>query len=479
MNDFLTWIQHATAQDFINLSNEILWSYFLIFLLIGVGLYFTVKTRFVQVRLFGEMFRLLGDGFNRYPKEQRGISSFQAFCISAASRVGIGNLAGVAGAIALGGPGAVFWMWALAVIGAASGFVESTLAQIYKVKDKSGFRGGPAYYMEKGLGKRWMGILFAILIMVCFGFVFNAVQANTVTAAVETAFGFDKNIFGIILSILTAIVIFGGVKRIASISTWLVPTMATFYIFIALFVMIVNFRQIPEVFMTILSHAFGFQEFLGGGIGTAITLGIKRGLFSNEAGMGSAPNAAATATVSHPVKQGLVQALGVYVDTLLVCSATAFIILTSGIYKTGEVSGIELTQASLSSHMGDWATIFIAIILFFFAFTSIIGNYYYGETNIEFIGKKTRTSILIYRLCVVGMVMFGSVAHNEMVWSLADIFMGLMALFNLVAIVLLGKFAFAALKDYTDQRKAGKDPVFYADSIEGLTNIEGWEKRPK
>ncbi|GIO01530.1 alanine/glycine:cation symporter family protein [Brevibacillus laterosporus] len=468
----------TSLERVLSVSNDFLWTYILIFILIAVGIYFTIRTRFVQIRLVGEMFRLLGDGVNRNSQEKKGVSSFQAFCMSAASRVGTGNLAGVAIAIAVGGPGAVFWMWLLATVGAASSFVECTLAQIYKVHDKHGFRGGPAYYMEKALNQRWMGITFAVLITLCFGFVFNAVQANTITAAMQTAFGVDKVTMGIILCILTAIVVFGGVKRVAAISKWIVPIMATLYIGIALFVTLMNYQQIPAVFMSIVSHAFGLQEAFGGGIGMALSMGIKRGLFSNEAGMGSAPNAAATADITHPVKQGLLQTLGVYVDTLLVCSATAFIILTSGIYVDSGMGGIELTQAALSTQLGYWAVYFIAVIVFFFAYSSIVGNYYYGETNIDFIRSESRTWVLLYRLCVIGMVMFGSLAQNDIVWTLADLFMGMMALLNLIAIFLLGKYAFAALTDYVQQRKAGQDPVFYSDSIPGLVNTECWERDP-
>ncbi|WP_102275622.1 alanine/glycine:cation symporter family protein [Cytobacillus massiliigabonensis] len=463
-------------ESVIGYLNDIIWTYVLIAALIILGLYFSFRSKFVQLRYFGEMFRILGDKSMVTADGKRGISSFQAFCISAASRVGTGNIAGVATAIAAGGPGAVFWMWLIAFLGAASSFVESTLAQIYKVKDKDGFRGGPAYYMEKGLNKRWMGIIFAIIITFCFGLVFNSVQSNTISLAFNEAFGTSRLTIGIILAVLTAIIIFGGVKRIANVSQVVVPIMAVIYLFVAIAVVIMNISEIPNLIVMIVKGAFGLDEVLGGTIGAAIMMGVKRGLFSNEAGMGSAPNAAATAAVSHPVKQGLIQTLGVFVDTILICSATAFIILLYGDFSTSDLTGIQLTQAALSSHIGSWAPIFVAVAIFLFAFTSVIGNYYYGETNIEFI-KNSPTALFIYRIAVIGMVVFGAVVDLAIVWNLADLFMGIMALINLVAIVMLGKIAFAALKDYKAQRKEGKDPVFYADSIPGLDGIECWETR--
>lgn len=462
-------------ESFVGLANDLLWSKILIALLVVVGLYFTLKTKFLQFRLIGEMVRLLGEGAKGSAKKPGSISSFQAFCISTASRVGTGNLAGVAMAISVGGPGAVFWMWLIALIGAASAFVESTLAQIFKVKDGSGFRGGPAYYMEQGLKKRWMGVLFAVLITLCFGLVFNAVQANTISQAFTTAYGLNPTVMGLILSVVTAFIIFGGVKRVAKVAEFMVPVMAGAYVLIALYIVVTNIAQLPAVLTLIVKSAFGLEQVAGGGMGAAMMWGIKRGLFSNEAGMGSAANAAATADVTHPAKQGLIQALGVFVDTLLVCSATAFIVLLSGQYTTEGLDGIALTQVALSSHVGDWASAFIAVIIFLFAFSSVIGNYYYGETNIEFI-KSNKTWMTIYRLAVIGMVMFGSLAKISIVWDLADLFMALMALLNMTAIVLLGKYAFAALKDYTKQKKAGKDPVFHASAIPGMPQVDCWEE---
>lgn len=451
--------------------NDVLWTYVIVGMLIVAGLYFTIRSRFVQFRFLKEMFRLLGEGIEK----KDGISSFQAFCISTASRVGVGNIAGVAMAIAIGGPGAVFWMWLIAIIGSASAFVEATLAQVYKVKDGDTFRGGPAYYMEKGLRKRWMGILFAILITLCFGLVFNSVQANTISVAFESTYGINRMVLGLMIAAVFAVIIFGGIKRVARFTELIVPVMAVIYILLALYVVVTNITQLPAVFKQIFTSAFGLEQAIGGGIGAAMMQGIKRGLFSNEAGMGSAPNAAATATVSHPVKQGLIQALGVFVDTLIICSCTGMIVLFSGAFTQDSLSGIEIAQVALSQEVGVWAEHFLTISIFLFAFSSLIGNYYYGETNIEFI-RESRTWVLIYRLAVIAMVIWGSVTQVQVVWNLADLFMGLMAILNLIAILLLGKVAFAALQDYHKQLKEGKNPDFTSDRIENLTNADCWDK---
>lgn len=454
--------------------NDFIWTYILIAMLIVLGLYFTVRTRFVQFRYFKEMFRLLGDGASKDAKKEGKVSSFQAFCISTASRVGTGNIAGIALAVVAGGPGSIFWMWLIALIGSASSFVESTLAQIFKVKDGNTFRGGPAYYMEKGLNKKWMGITFSILITICFGFVFNAVQANTVAGAFSNAFGINKLVMGIVLAILTGLVIFGGIQRIAKVSEIIVPVLAGLYILVAIFIVVTNIGQLPGIFKMIFESAFDFRSISMGTMGGIILTGVKRGLFSNEAGMGSAPNAAATADVSHPVKQGLIQTLGVFTDTIVICSCTAFIILLYPEYQSTGLSGIELTQAALTSHIGPMGGIFIAICIFLFAFSSIVGNYYYGQSNIEFMSEN-KTTLNIFRAGVVVMVLFGSLTQVDIVWNLADVFMGLMAIINLIAIALLGKYAFMALDDYTNQKKAGiKDPIFKASSIKELKNIECW-----
>ena len=458
--------------------NNFLWTYILIAMLIVLGLYFTYKTKFVQLRYFTEMFKLLGDG-TKGEKKEGSISSFQAFCISTASRVGTGNIAGIAMAVVAGGPGAVFWMWLIALIGSASSFVESTLAQIYKIKDGESFRGGPAYYIERGLGSKKMGMIFSVLITICFGFIFNAVQSNTITAAFNNAFGVNKLLVGIVLAVITGIIIFGGVQRVAKVSEIIVPIFAVLYILVSLFVVVMNISEIPGIIKMIFESAFGLREMSVGTIGGMILVGIKRGLFSNEAGMGSAPNAAATADVTHPVKQGLIQTLGVFTDTIIICSCTAFMILLYSDYATSKLAGIELTQAALSAQIGPIGNIFISICIFLFAFSSIVGNYYYGQSNIEFI-SGSKTVLNIFRVIVVLMVIFGSVAQVDIVWNLADVFMGLMAIINLVAIALLGKYAFAALNDYTKQKKAGiKDPVFDASNIAGLENVSEWKKENK
>lgn len=461
--------------NLVGVINELLWSKVLIIMLITLGLYFTFRTKFVQFRFFGEMFRLLGDGA-KGEKKEGAVSSFQAFCISTASRVGTGNIAGIAMAVVAGGPGAIFWMWLIALIGSASSFVESTLAQIFKVKDGEGFRGGPAYYMEQGLKSKSMGIVFSILITICFGFIFNAVQSNTITAAFNNAFGVNRLVLGLILATLTGIIIFGGVHRVAKVSEIIVPIFAVLYILVSLVVVVMNITEIPGIIKDIFESALGLREMAVGSMSGIILVGIKRGLFSNEAGMGSAPNAAATADVSHPVKQGLIQTLGVFTDTIVICSCTAFMILLYSDYSTSGLEGIELTQAALSSQIGPIGNIFIAVCILLFAFSSIVGNYYYGESNIEFMSKN-KTILNVFRAMVVAMVLFGSVAKVQLVWDLADVFMGLMAVINLVAIALLGKYAFIALKDYTDQKKAGiKDPVFDASNIAGLENVEHWQK---
>ncbi|MBS5982245.1 MAG: alanine:cation symporter family protein [Clostridium butyricum] len=469
---FNTFIEKLNT--IINVSNDILWTYVLIAPLILLGLYFTFKTRFVQFRYIKEMFRLLTDGATS-KKEKGSVSSFQAFCISTASRVGTGNLAGIAIAISVGGPGAIFWMWLIALIGSASSFVESTLAQIYKQPDGNGaYIGGPAYYMEKALNMKWMGIIFSILITICFGLVFNSVQSNTISLALNEAFGVNRILVGAILTLLTLSIIFGGIHRIAKVSEIIVPIMASAYILVALFVVITNISELPAMFALIFENAFGVKQAVGGGIGGALLIGIKRGLFSNEAGMGSAPNAAATANVSHPVKQGLIQTLGVFTDTIVICSCTAFIILLSDIDLSGGLTGIQLTQNALSSQIGSFGSIFIAICVLLFAFSSIVGNYYYGEANIEFLTKK-KIYLTLYRTCVAVMVLFGATVSMDIVWNLADVFMALMAITNLIAIALLGKIAFKALDDYRAQKKAGiKDPVFKASSIPELKNVTEW-----
>ncbi|MCR8893474.1 Na+/alanine symporter [uncultured Bacteroides sp.] len=454
--------------ELINQANYILWTYILVAMLLGCALWFSFKTRFVQFRMISEMVRLLGDSTAKIDGHEKHISSFQAFTISLASRVGTGNLAGVATAITVGGPGAIFWMWVIALLGASSAFVESTLAQLFKVRSKHSYIGGPAYYMEKGLKKRWMGVIFAILITITFGFAFNSVQSNTICAAFDSAFNIPPIYMGIGITILTIIIIFGGVHWIANVSSILVPIMALGYIILALYIVISNITHLPDIFGIIIKNAFGFEQALGGGIGAALMQGIKRGLFSNEAGMGSAPNAAATAHVTHPAKQGFIQALGVFTDTLLICTCTAFIILFSGKHFNTDLDGIQLTQAALNSQIGNIGSTYIAIAILFFAYSSILGNYYYGEANIRFITKRKEV-IHIYRILVGGMVFFGSIASLKFVWSLADVTMALMAICNLIAIIMLGKYAFRLLDDYLTQKKNGiKSPVFSKDKMKDI-----------
>ncbi|MGD8115997.1 MULTISPECIES: alanine/glycine:cation symporter family protein [unclassified Vibrio] len=459
--------------DLINLMNDLLWGSILVYLLVGVGIYFTVRLGFIQFRHFGHMFSVLK---NSRKADKAGISSFQALCTSLAARVGTGNMAGVAVALTAGGPGAIFWMWLIAMLGMATSFAESTLAQLYKTKDDDGnYRGGPAYYMEKGLGMRWMGVLFSVFLIIAFGLVFNAVQANSIANAMHNAFGWDDTYVGIVVVLLSSIVIFGGIKRIARVAELIVPVMALAYLLLAMFVMVINIEKLPAVLTLIFKSAFGLQEAAAGGLGYAIAQaminGVKRGLFSNEAGMGSAPNAAASATPypPHPASQGYVQMLGVFMDTIVICSATVAIILMSGEYVPhGEITGIELTQTALSSQVGDWGSIFVAVAIFFFAFTSIIANYSYAETNLIFLEHNHKAGLGIFRIIVLGMVMFGAVASLPVVWSLADVSMGLMAIVNLIAILLLSGIVIKLAKDYNRQLGEGKVPTFDSNDFPEL-----------
>ncbi|EYU14005.1 alanine/glycine:cation symporter family protein [Photorhabdus aegyptia] len=471
--------------SFLNSLNSILWGSVLIYLLLGAGIYFTIRTGFIQIRHFGHMFSVLK---NSKKSDSAGISSFQALCTSLAARVGTGNLTGVAIALTAGGPGAIFWMWMVALIGMATSFIESTLAQLYKTKDDKGnYRGGPAYYMEKGLGVRWMGILFSIFLIIAFGLVFNAVQANSIVQAAAFAFDFNPLYVGIGLVILSGIIIFGGLRSIARVAELVVPFMAIAYLILAFWVVGHNFERMPEVFALIFKSAFGLQEAVAGtvgyGVAQAMTQGVQRGLFSNEAGMGSAPNAAASASPypPHPASQGYVQMLGVFMDTLVICSATAIIILSSGVLdgNISGISGIELTQRALSSAVGDWGSEFIALAIFFFAFTSIIANYAYAESNIVFLERNHTAGLVILRLAALGMVMFGALADLPLVWKMADLSMALMAITNLTAILLLSGVAFKLAKDYNQQRRVGKLPTFDINQypeIQKKVEVGIWEE---
>ena len=453
--------------EFLNLINKF-WSYILIVALLFCAIYFTIKTRGVQFTMIGEMVKQLANSGKKHNSlhdtdKKHSISSFQAFAVSIASRVGTGNLAGVATAIAVGGPGAVFWMWVIALFGASNAFIESTLAQLYKVKGEKSYMGGPAYYIKYGIGNKVWANLFAILITITFGLAYNSVQSNTISSAVNASFGWSPVIVGIVLTILSLLIICGSIQRISRFSEIIVPIMAIAYILLAGVIIAMNITQIPTILKLIVTEAFSLKSTVGGGLGMAILMGIKRGLFSNEAGEGSAPNVAATASVSHPVKQGLVQSLAVYTDTLIICTCTALIILCSGTFYT-QYNGIELTQMALTHEVGQIGGDFVTIAIFLFAFTSIIGNYYYGETNIQFITKK-RNILYLYRGTVGAMVMIGSVASLDFVWTIADITMGMMTICNLAAILLLGKYAITALNDYRSQRLRGYDPIYHSSSI--------------
>jgi AGCS family alanine or glycine:cation symporter len=454
----------------VTLINDNFLGYVLIAALLGCGVYFTVATRFVQFRNFGEMLGALLDK----DATSKDISPFQAFCISTAARVGTGNIAGVTIAIATAGPGAVFWMWVIALLGSASAFAESTLAQIYKVKDGPLFRGGPAYYMQKGLGRRWPGLLFSVILIITFGLVFNSVQANTIAQVFHSSFAIRSDYMGLFLCVITGAIIFGGLRRIAHFSQVIVPFFAVIYILVTLIVVFLNIEKLPGVFTSIFREAFTLKNAAGGALGATIMTGARRGLFSNEAGMGSAPNAAATAKTSHPVKQGYAQAFGVFVDTIIICSCTAFIVLLTDYKNIGGV-GIVMTQGALAAHIGAFGIYFICFSLFLFAFTSIIGNYYYSQANVEYISRSKRV-MFAFRLLVLAMVMFGAHTQVAVVWNLADMTMTFMALINIAAVLLLRKFVLLSLKDYRAQRSAGKDPVFKTADIDGLGPQEAWDE---
>ena len=464
-----------------NSVNGVLWGQILVYLLIGTGVYFTVRLGFIQFRHFLHTFTVMRSSRK---SDNEGISSFQALSTSLAARVGTGNLAGVAIAITVGGPGAIFWMWLIAILGMATSFAESTLAQAYKVHDEDGnFRGGPAYYMERGLNARWMGSLFAIFLIIAFGLVFNAVQANSITAALHESFQFDKVMITIVLVVVSGLAIFTGIRGIAKIAEKIVPSMAFAYLLVAAFVVIMNISEIPAIFKLIIDSAFGWQEAAGGAFGAMVMTGIQRGLFSNEAGMGSAANAAATASPypAHPASQGYVQMLGVFIDTIVICTATASIILLSGGLEsfTG-MGGIEITQRALDSQVGDWGGQFVAIALLFFAFTSLIANYSYAETNLVFLMHKNTRGVIFLRIAVLGMIIFGALQSNDVIWALADVSMGLMAIVNLVAILLLSNEVVKLAKDYNQQLNEGKTPTFDRTKIPELDKkIEPgiWEKK--
>ena len=468
--------------NILNEVNDFLWTYVVITLLVVCAVYFTIKTKGVQFRSLKETWNLLKEKPRQTASEtnsptkqkKKSVNSFQAFAISLSSRVGTGNLAGVASAIFVGGPGAVFWMWVMALFGAATAFIESTLAQLYKKKGKDAFYGGPAYYMQNGLKKKWMGVLFAVLITITFGMANQTVQSNTLCDALADSMGIGKIVVGVALTIMTLIIIFGGVQRIAKFSSIVVPFMAVGYILLALYIMAINITHIPEMIGVIIDNAFGLKQMGGGVIGIAIMEGVKRGLFSNEAGEGSAPNAAATADISHPVKQGLLQAVGVFADTLVICTCTAFMILLSGLYD-GELDGILLTKAAIVSEIGVYGGWFLTAAIFLFAYSTIIANYFYGETNIRFITQK-KWAVNTFRIITGVTVMLGALVSLQTAWSMVDICMGLMTICNLIAILLLSGKAFKLLNNYLEQRKEGKNPEFHRNMMPEIEkDIECWE----
>lgn len=465
--------------------NEYLWTYVVIVMLIGCAIYFTIRTKGVQFRLLKDMFKVIANRpiyINKVEKENlstederlKKIGSFQAFAVSLSSRVGTGNLAGVASAIFVGGPGAVFWMWVMALFGAATAFVESTLAQLYKRRGKDSFYGGPAYYMQYGLHRKWMGVLFAVLITITFGIANQVVQSNTLCDAVADTMGVGRDKVGLVLTIATTMIIFGGVTRISRFSSIIVPIMAVGYILLSAFILITNITAIPAMISLIVKSAFGFEQAAGGMVGVAMMQGIKRGLFSNEAGEGSAPNAAAIASTSHPIKQGLLQALGVFADTLVICTCTAFVILLSGIYDSGR-DGIILTKYALITHVGSLGGLFVTLAIFFFAYSTIIANYFYGETNIRFITQSGKT-IFAFRAITGATVMIGATVTLQTAWCLVDLAMGFMTLVNLVAIIQLSPKVFLLLDNYIEQRRNHQDPQFKRSMMPEIEkDVECWE----
>lgn len=463
------------------LSNA-LYGYVLIYLLIGAGVYFTVRTRFVQVRFFGQMLRQL----RRSGSQDGGISSFQAFCVGLAARVGIGNIAGVAIALTAGGPGAVFWMWVAAAFGMATSLIEATLAQIFKVRSGDGaFRGGPAFYIQRGLGSRAGGVFFAVLLVFSSGVAFNMVEANAISDVLQTSHHVAVGWSAVALVALTAPIVFGGVRSVARLAGAVLPVVALAYALLALIIVAVNITNLPAVLAEIIGGAFGIPQMAGGfagGFAAAMLNGVRRGLFANEAGMGSAPNVAATATVSHPVEQGLIQSLGVFVDTMVVCTATAFIILVSGpgVYDpahAGATTGASLTQSAVAAGLGSWTTALMTAVVSVFGISAVLGDYVCAEGNLLFLGGRRRaiTALKVSTLVAVGL---GAVLKLTFVWALADLGMALMAIVNLVAIGLLGKWAFAALKDFDRQLKAGQEPAFVADEagLPGVLDGDVWKR---
>ncbi len=462
------------------LSN-VLNTHVLIYLLISVGIYFTVRTRCIQVRYFGRMFRQL----RRSHRQDGGISSFQAFCVGLASRVGTGNIAGVAIALTVGGPGAIFWMWVVAAVGMATALIEATLGQIFKVRSNDGaFRGGPAFYIQRGLNSRAGGVAYALLLTVTFSTAFNMVETNAVSGVLESSHGIDIRWTTVGLAVLAAPVLFGGVRRVAAFAGMVLPAVAALYTLLALAIVAVNITELPGMIEEIIGGAFGIKQLAGGfagGIAVAMLTGVKRGLFACEAGMGSSPNIAGAATVAHPVEQGLIQSLAVFIDTMVICSATAFIVLASGpnLYdpaRPSSIAGASLTEQAITADLGSWSTVLMTSVVFFFAFSSVLSNYVIAEANLFFLGGR-RAAVNVLKLVTLGSIVFGAMSKLTLVWSVADLAMALMAIANLVAICLLGKWAFAAIKDYHRQSVQGEVPVFVASQADlpGLLDGDIWE----
>ena len=471
----------------LDLLNDLLWSKVLIVVLIGLGLWFTVASRFVQFRHFGRMFRILGAN-QAFARDQHGhLSSFQALMLSVAGRVGGGNIAGVAVAITLGGPGAIFWMWLIGLIGMATSYFECTLAQAYKQAEPDGtYRGGPAHYIVRGMGEKWKWLagIYSILLLVTFGFGFNALQSYSVANSVHDAFGVPVLASGIVLALIVAAIVFGGVRRIAQVAEFLVPIMAVGYLAIALVVVAMNLEAIPAVFMLIVKSAFGLEPAIGGGIGAAILMGVKRGLFSNEAGLGSAPNVAAVAYVPHPPSQGIVQAFSVFIDTLIICSCTAFIVLLGDVYQPGSTTslgGVALTQASLASIVGEWGRVFVSVALMLFGFTTMVYNYYLGENSLSFFTGENRLVLVFYRVLVIGLCGWGATTDLGTAFAFADVTMGFLALANLFALAVLFKTGLRLMKDYDSQVAAGvAEPRFDASCFADLDiDREAWKLEPE
>lgn len=471
----------------LDLLNDLLWGKVLIGVLVVLGLWFTVASRFVQFRYFGRMFRILGAN-QAFKKDKHGhLSSFQALLLSVAGRVGGGNIAGVAVAITLGGPGAIFWMWVVGLMGMATSFFECTLAQTFKKAEPDGtYRGGPAYYIRRGLGEnwKWLGALYSVLLLLTFGFGFTALQSYSVAASFNDAFGIPVYYTGIALAMVVGLIIFGGVKRIARVSEVLVPVMAVGYLSIALYVVGMNVERIPDVLVLIVKSAFGLEPAIGGGIGAAILMGVKRGLFSNEAGLGSAPNVAAVAYVPHPASQGVVQSFSVFIDTLILCSCTAFIILMSGIYDpatVGDQGGVALTQMALADHVGEWGRMFVSVALLLFGFSTILYNYYLGENSLNFFSEENQNLFNAFRVAVICLCCWGAIMDLGTVFAFADVTMGFLALANLFALALLFKTGLRIMKDYDIQLQQGHEPPTFDPSRFSDLKIDkaAWELEPQ